>query len=166
LTSRRRVISEQLFFFTSFIADGVETDLMAPPIFGAAQFQASDLTEVRDELIADTCGATAVISQLNRRATVSTADPVDAAFNSRVVAFHRPVNGSIAYKHIVKVFTGGRAVSEKEAIDTARSNAVRFSLDVNQLEMKVTTNVDRAARAQSVDTKTGEFVVSPSFTQP
>jgi hypothetical protein len=150
-----------IVFFTSFIADGVETDLMAAPIFGAAHFQASDLTEVRGELIADLCGATAVISQFNRRATVSTADSVDAAANSRVVAFHRPVNGTIAYKHIVKVFAGGRAVSEQEAIDMARGNATRFFLDVDQLEMKVTTNVDRAARAQRVDTQTGEFVVSP-----
>ena len=144
------MLSEELVIFTSFIADGIETDLMAPPIFGAAQFQASDLTEVRGRLIADLCGARAVISQFNRGATVSPADSVDAAANSRVVAFHNPGNGTIAYKHIVKVFAGGRAVSEQEAIDMARTNATRFFLDVDQLEMKVTTDADPRGRNASI----------------
>ncbi len=97
-----------IVFFTSFIAGGVETDLMAPPIFGASQFRANDLSEVRGRLMADLCGARAVISQFNRVATMPTADSVDAAAESRMVAFHRPGNGTIAYKHIVKVFAGGR----------------------------------------------------------
>jgi hypothetical protein len=155
-----------IVFFTSFIAGGVETDLMAPPIFGASQFRANDLSEVRGRLMADLCGARAVISQFNRVATMSTADSVDAAAESRMVAFHRPGNGTIAYKHIVKVFAGGRTVSEQEAIDMARSNATGFFLDVDQLEMKVTTNVEHAGRAQRVDTETGEFVVSPMLPQP
>ena len=147
--------------FTSFIAGGVETDLLAAPIFGTAQFQASHLTEVRGRLIADLCGARAVISQFNRSATVSTTDSVDAAANSRVVAFHHPGNDTIAYKHIVKVFAGGRAVSEQEAIAMARSNATLFFLDVDGLEMKVTTNVEHAALAQRVDLATGALVASP-----
>lgn len=146
--------------FTSYMAGGVETDLMAAPIFGAAQFQANNLTEVRGRLMADLCGAKAVISQFNRAATVSAGDSVDAPATSSVVAFHRPENDTIAYKHVVKVFAGGRAVSEQEAIDMARSNATRFSLDLSQLEMKVTSDPG-AARAQRIDTKTGAFIVSP-----
>src|SRR5262249_60142480 len=79
-----------IVFFTSFIAGGVETDLTAPPIFGASQFRANDVTEVRGELIADLCGARAVINQFNRLATLSTTDCVDAPVNSTLVAFHRP----------------------------------------------------------------------------
>ena len=52
-------------FFTSFIAAGVETDLMAAPRFGASQFRADNLTEVRAELIAENCGVTAVATQFS-----------------------------------------------------------------------------------------------------
>ena len=90
-----------------------------------------------------------------------TPDSVDAAVHSRVVAFHFSGSDTIKYKHIVKVFAGGRAVSEQEAIDMARSNATLFFLDVDQLEMKVATNAEHAARAQRVDTRTGAFLVSP-----
>ena len=52
-------------------------------------------------------------------------------------------------------------MSEQEAIDMARSNATLFFLDVDALEMKVTTDVEHAARAQRVDLATGAFVASP-----
>jgi hypothetical protein len=148
-------------FFNSFIADGVKTDLMAAPLFGAAQFRANNLTEVSAELIAENCGASAVVTQFNRLATMPSNDSVDAALQSRTVAFLNPANGTIKYKHIVKVFAGGRTVSEQEAIDTAKSNATRFSVNIAGLEMKVTTDDENAALAQRVDTKTGAYASSP-----
>jgi hypothetical protein len=148
-------------FFSSFIAGGVKTDLMAAPLFGAAQFRANNLTEVSGELIAENCGASAVVTQFNRLATMPSNDSVDAAVQSRTVAFLNPANGTIKYKHVVKVFAGGRTVSEQEAIDTAKSNATRFSVDIAGLEMKITTDDENAALAQRIDIKTGAFTSSP-----
>lgn len=148
-------------FFTSFTAGGVETDLMAAPLFGAAQFRADNLTEVRGQLIAENCGVNAVVTQFNRLATVSSSDSVDAAVQSRTVAFLNPANGVIRYKHIVKVLAGGRPVSEQEAVDTARSNAGRFSLDITGLQMKITTDDENAALAQRIDVASGTFASSP-----
>ena len=148
-------------FFTGFTAGGVETDLMAAPLFGAAQFRADNLTEIRGQIIAENCGVNAVVTQFNRRATVPPSDSVDAAVQSRTVAFLNPVNGVIRYKHVVKVFAGGRPVSEQEAVDTARSNAGRLSLDITGLQMKITTDDEAAALAQRVDIASGTFASSP-----
>jgi len=127
-------------FFSSFIAAGVETDLMAAPRFGASQFRADNVTEVRAELIAENCGVTAIATQFSLRAALPHGDSIDAAFQSRTVTFVNPANGTTRYQHIVKVFAGGRSVSEQEAVDTARSNASRLSLDIAHLEMKITTD--------------------------
>ena len=148
-------------FFTSFTAAGVETDLTVAPLYGASQFRANDLTEVHAQLIAENCGANAVVTQFSRLATMPANDSVDAAVQSRTVAFLNPANGTIKYKHVVKVFAGGRTVSEQEAIDTAKSNATRFSVDIAGLEMKITTDDENAALAQRVDIKTGAFASSP-----
>jgi hypothetical protein len=148
-------------FFSSFIAGGVKTDLMAAPLFGATQFRADNLTEVSGQLIAQNCGAGAVVTQFNRLATMPANDSVDAAVQSRTVAFVSPANGTIKYKHVVKVFAGGRAVSEQEAIATAKSNAALLSVDIAGLEMKITTDDANAALAQRVDTRTGTFASSP-----
>ncbi len=133
-------------FFTSFIAAGVETDLMAAPRFGASQFRADNLTEVRAELIAENCGVTAVATQFSLLPTMPRGDFIDAAFQGRTVTFVNPANGTTRYQHIVKLFAGGRSVSEQEAVDTARSNASRFSLDITHLEMKITTDGAKAWR--------------------
>jgi hypothetical protein len=148
-------------FFSGFMAGGVETDLMAAPLFGAAQFRADNLTEVRGELIAENCGVRATVTQFNRLAAAASSDSVDAAVQSRTVSFLNPTNGAIKYKHIVKMFAGGRAVSEQEAVDTARSNAGRFFLDLTALEMKITADDDNAALAQRIDTTSGTFASSP-----
>jgi hypothetical protein len=132
-------------FFTSFIAGGVETDLMAAPRFGASQFRADNLTEVRAEMIAENCGVTAIVTQFNVLATTSPGDSIDAVSQTRTVTFVLPANGTTRYQHIVKVFAGGRSVSEQEAIDTARSNASRLAVDLTGLQMKITTDAAIAA---------------------
>ena len=48
---------------------------------------------------------------MKRLATMPSNDSVDAAVQSRTVAFLNPANGTIEYKHVVKVFAGGRTVS-------------------------------------------------------
>lgn len=127
-------------FFTGFTAGGAETDLTAAPHYGASQFRADGVTEVRAEMIAENCGVNAVVSQFNISATTSPGDSIDAASQTRTVTFVLPANGTTKYQHIVKVFAGGRAVSEQEAVDTARSNATRFGLDLTALQMKITTD--------------------------
>jgi hypothetical protein len=126
-------------FFTGFTAGGVDTDLTAAPHYGASQFRADGVTEVRAEMIAENCGVNAVVSQFNAGATISPVDSIDAASQTRTVTFVLPANGTTKYQHIVKVFAGGRSVSEQEAVDTARSNASRLAVDLAGLQMKITT---------------------------
>jgi hypothetical protein len=126
--------------FTGFTAGGVDTDLTAAPHYGASQFRADGVTEVRAEMIAENCGVNAVVSQFTAGATISPGDSIDAASQTRSVIFILPANGTTKYQHIVKVFAGGRSVSEQEAVDTARSNASRFGLDLTALQMKITTD--------------------------
>jgi len=145
--------------FTRIIAGGAETDLMAAPYFGRASFRADGLTEVHGMVIADNCITSVVVNQF--AAAPHAAEPGDETADFRMVAFHRPVNGTIAYKHVVKVFSGGRPVSEQEAVDLATSNARKFGLDVSELTMNVTTNAEHGARPHRIDPQTGELVVVP-----
>lgn len=126
-------------FFTGFTAGGVDTDLTAAPHYGASQFRADSVTEVRAEMIAENCGVNAVVSEFNVLTTTSPGDSIDAASHTRTVTFVLPANGTTKYQHIVRVFAGGRAVSEQEAVDTARGNASRLAVDLTGLQMKVTT---------------------------
>jgi hypothetical protein len=125
-------------FFMSYIHAGVEVDLFAEPHFGAAQFTASGVTEVRCQLTAENCGARAVVNQfiLALPATIGPLTPE----RSRTVVFHRPGNGTVAYRHVVKMFHGGRLVDEQEAIETAKHNAALFSIDTSMLTMSVSAS--------------------------
>jgi hypothetical protein len=124
-------------FFSGYVAQGTSVDLMAAPVFGPPQFVAEGLTEFICRLLVDNCGASAVISQFHRVPAAAVA--ADVIAETRIVAFHRPSNDTVAFKHVVKTFPGGRSVSAQEAIDTARANARAFSLDLSTLEMRVTT---------------------------
>ena len=126
-------------FFTGFTSGGVDTDLTAAPHYGASQFKADGVTEVRAEMIAENCGVNAVVSEFNAGAVTSPGDSIDAPSQTRTVTFVLPANGTTQYQHIVRVFAGGRSVSEQEAIDSARSNANRLAVDLSGLQMKVTT---------------------------
>jgi hypothetical protein len=75
-----------------------------------------------------------------------------------MVSFHRPSNGTTAYAHTTKVYTGGRDVSEQEAVDTAVAGLRTLGLDPADLIMKVTTDAARAARLQRLDLQTHELV--------
>jgi len=69
---------------------------------------------------------------------------------TRVLAYHNPANGTIRYKHIVKVFAGGRAVSEQEAIRDAEANARRVHVGLTGLMLAARTD-DTLIRAQRVE---------------
>jgi hypothetical protein len=124
-------------FFMSYVHAGAEADLLAAPHFGASQFHASGFTEVRCQLIADNCGARAIVSQFN---LAPSAVALAAPELSRTVVFLRPVNGTVAYRHVVKMLAGGRRVSEQEAIEAARHNAASFAIDVSTLTMNVSSS--------------------------
>jgi hypothetical protein len=128
-----------IVFFTGFTTGSVDTDLTVAPHYGASQFRADGVTEVRAEMIAENCGVNAVVSEFNVGAATSPGDSIDAASQTRTVTFILPANGTTKYQHIVRIFAGGRAVSEQEAVDTARSNAARLAVDLTGLQMKITT---------------------------
>ena len=132
---------QRIAFFTGFTAGGAGTDLTAAPYYGASQFRADGVTEVRAEMIAENCGVNAVVSQFNVGATTSPGDSIDAAFQTRTITFVLPANGTTQYQHIVKVFAGGRAVSEQEAVVTPRAAApADLAVDLTGLQMKITTD--------------------------
>lgn len=122
-------------FFMSYVHAGAEINLLAEPHFGASQFNASGVTEVLCQLIADNCGARAVATQFNL--APSAAAPLTAPELSRTVAFLRPGNGTVAYRHVVKMLAGGRRVSEQRAIEAAKHHAASFGIDVSTLTMTV-----------------------------
>ena len=58
----------------------------------------------------------------------------------------------------MKAFKGGRAISEKEAVDMANGHARRAGRDVAQLRAKVSKKVEHADRPQRIDVQKDEFV--------
>ena len=60
--------------------------------------------------------------------------------------------------HSVTVFEGGRAVTEKEAVDTAKSLAKRAGRPIAELAVKVSKDLSHAHRPHHIDAKSGEFV--------
>ena len=134
--------------FRSFISNGVETDISGAPHFSPAQFSAPNVTEIKGELIAQNCGARALATQF-QIAPAATASGFATQADTRVLAFIRPSNGTIALKHIVKVFPGGRAVSEAEALRDAQASATRLHIDLSGLELKTTTD-ETLARVEQV----------------
>lgn len=121
-------------FFRSYISNGVETDLSGAPLFSPSQFSANNVTEIKGEFIAQNCGARALATQFQIGPASSPAAFATQA-DMRVLAYHHPVNRTIRYKHIVKVFSGGRPISEQEAIRDAEANARRIHVDLTGLTL-------------------------------
>jgi hypothetical protein len=76
----------------------------------------------------------------------------------KVVALYEPGTGNIVHMHTVMTFKGGRAVSEKEAIEAAQKQASRAGHAVTRLKTKVSSNHEHAARPHCIDPKSGKFV--------
>jgi hypothetical protein len=123
-------------FFRSYIGNGVETDLSVAPLFSPSQFVATNVTEIKGEFIAQNCGARALATQFQIAAATAGAGGFSTQADTRVLAYHNPTNGTIQYKHIVKVFAGGRAVGEQEAIREAEANARRIHVDLSGLTLE------------------------------
>lgn len=136
-------------FFRSYTSNGVEADLSGAPLFSPSQFTAGNVTEIKGEFIAQNCGARALATQFQIAPAGSPAAFAIQA-DTRVLAYHNPANGTIRYKHIVKVFAGGRAVSEQEAIRDAEANAQRIHVDLSGLTLEARTD-DTLVRAQRVE---------------
>ncbi len=75
-----------------------------------------------------------------------------------VVALYEPGSGKIAHVHTVVRLEGGREVSEDEAIEAARRHAESLGHRVAELEVKLSTRHEHAARPHRIDPETGEFV--------
>ena len=140
-------IFRAMTLFRSYISNGIETDLSGAPLFSPSQFVANNVTEIRGEFIAQNCGARALATQFQIAPATA---PFSMQADTRVLAYHNPANGTIRYKHIVKVFTGGRAVSEQEAIRDAETNARRIHVDLSglTLEMRADASLALAQRVE------------------
>jgi hypothetical protein len=125
-------------FFMSYVHSGREVDLLAAPHFGPSQFTANAVTEVRCQLIADHCGAQAVVNQFVLAPPPAMVPAMPE--QSRTVAFLRPGNRTVAYRHVVKMLQGGRLVDEREAVETAKRNAASFSIDTSSLTLSVSAS--------------------------
>jgi hypothetical protein len=90
-------------------------------------------------------------------------DLVEEFADVQVVALYEPGTGDILHLHVVKVFRGGRPVSEQEAVETAHSEAARIGHDVTRLRAKVSTNSIHLAAPHRINVDTGEFVAAPSL---
>jgi len=117
---------------------------------------ATGLTELHLELISDNGAAVAVVNQFDT--TGAFTGPPTMPISVRMVSFHRPANGTTAYAHTAKVYAGGRAISEQEAVDTAIAGLRPLGLNPADLVMKVTTDAARASRPQRLDLQTNELV--------
>jgi hypothetical protein len=77
--------------------------------------------------------------------------------DTHVVALYHP-DGKIAHVHSVTIFEGGRAVDEKEAIETAKKLARKAGHSVDKLGVKVSKNLMHGRRPHRIDIKSKEFV--------
>jgi hypothetical protein len=81
--------------------------------------------------------------------------------DTHVVALYHPVSGKILHMHSVTVFEGGRAVSQEEAIETAKKLASKTGLKIAGLEVKLSKDLNHARKPHRIDVKSGEFVAVP-----
>src|SRR5262245_53658909 len=75
-----------------------------------------------------------------------------------VVALYQPSSGKIVYVHSVTVFEGARAVSEQEAVETARSLARKAGHAVQKLEVKPSKDVTHGSKRYHIDVSSGKFI--------
>jgi hypothetical protein len=108
------------------------------------------------ELISDNGAAVAVVNQFDTTGTFT--GPPKEPISVRAVSFHRRSNGTTAYVHTTKVYTGGRDIPEAEAVQTATAALATLGLDPADLIMKVTTDAAHLARPQRLDLDTNELV--------
>jgi hypothetical protein len=85
-----------------------------------------------------------------------------AVSDTLVVALYHPDSGRIAHLHTVTVFEGGRAVTEKEAVDAARSHAARAGHPADRLKAKVSRDPAHGRGRHRIDPGSGAFVAAPA----
>ena len=78
--------------------------------------------------------------------------------DTHVVALYHPTTGKIAHVHSITVFEGARAVSEQQAVETAKSIARKCSVPVEGLEAKLSKDPNHARKPHRIDLKSGQFV--------
>lgn len=114
------------------------------------------VTELHFELLTDNGASAAVVNQFDTTGSVT--GPPQEAISVRRVSFHRPVNGTTAFAHTVKVYAGGRDIGEHEAVETAIAKLTSRGLDPADLIMKVTADADHVSRLQRLDLETDELI--------
>ena len=140
-------------FIRTAVADSAAITANAPSLTAVGP------TELTVEQFTENGASAGVVNEFD---TISThVGPPVAAVTARRVSFHRPVNGTTAYTHTVKVYPDGRDVSEQEAIATALGMLPSLGLDPAALIMKVTTDPASVSRPQRLDLGTDQLVDEP-----
>jgi hypothetical protein len=137
-------------FFQDVVVGGAATVVNGP------SFAATDVTEMRFQLISDNGAGAAVVNQFDTTGTV-TGPPKEPTI-VRMVSFHRPSNGTTAYVHTTKLYAGGRDIPEGEAVQTAMQGLTSLGLNPADLIMKVTTDAAHLVRPQRLDLETNDLV--------
>lgn len=136
-------------FFRTAVVDGSTITLNGPSLV------ATGVTELHFELMTDNGASVSVVNQFDTTGTFS--GPPQKPIDVRRVSFHR-TNGTTAFAHTTKVYTGGRDITEREAIETATATLKSLGLHATELIMKVTTDADHVSRLQRLDPATNELV--------
>jgi hypothetical protein len=79
-----------------------------------------------------------------------------------VVALFDPKTGNIRHVHTITVFEGGRAISERQAIESARAQAAKSGLKTEGLEIKTSRDAVHGRFPHRIDLKSKEFVALPT----
>ncbi|MFV8052063.1 hypothetical protein [Mycobacterium sp. 48b] len=137
-------------FFRTAVVNGSTVTVNGPTLV------ATGVTEVNFELLTDNGASASVVTQFDTTGSVTGAP--QEAVTVRRVSFHRPVNGTTAFAHTVKVYAGGRDISEQEAVETAVANLKSRGLDPADLVMKVTADADEVSRLERLDPATNELI--------
>jgi hypothetical protein len=75
-----------------------------------------------------------------------------------VVALYDPSTGDIVHAHSVTVLEGGRPISEREAVEAAKTAARRAGHSIEALEVKTSKSLEHGLTPHRIDLKSGEFV--------
>lgn len=137
-------------FFRTAVVGGSTITVNGPSLVAVG------VTELHFDLMTDNGASVSVVNQFDTSGTFS--GPPLPAVSVRRISFHRPVNGTTAYAHTTKVYSGGRDISEHEAVETATATLKSLGLDPADLIMKVTTDADVVSRLQRLDPATNELV--------
>jgi len=83
---------------------------------------------------------------------------VPSVTDVQVIALYDAATGDIVHTHSVTVLEGGRMISERDAVEAAKTAARRAGHSVEALEVKTSKNPEHGLTPYRIDVRSGEFV--------